>query len=478
MSIKYSEILAADEVLSAGANDIIVLAIVDGGAPTGYTTKAIKVTNFLSGVTPNLQTVATAGSSANITTSFNVFVTDNTVELYSVNGTTGDTAAIIMDSTSNSGFTYADGTFGESTFIINASIMQIGDSLNLQGLSYLADYSAQGIIAYGDRWIPDKGYVDSVAGGDGNGIFDVANDGGTIPISYEADLTDTLNIGANTFFISKAIGGVGINTTAVTGGSFRVHGLNGGQIASFRNHLGTTQVMYIENDSTVRIDALNADSYFSIGNTLSTLIKLRVKGKSGDTWLTRMERNTGSIAFEVLDSGNVAARTSAGNPLFNTDATGVAVAFGHGTPTAGTVHFKDIDLLVEGGTDLNLLNIDESTNQFAVGSTPFANVKASFTNNGALTYSFLVLNSDTTKNFQVMETGVVATNGQILVNLGVTPTSASAINCFGDIEIPTAKWHYFGDPTTDGSYRMGADGIGNLVIEERIATVWTNLQTW
>jgi len=47
MSIKYSGILAADEVLSAGNDDIIVLAIVDGGAPTGYTTKAIKKSNLL-----------------------------------------------------------------------------------------------------------------------------------------------------------------------------------------------------------------------------------------------------------------------------------------------------------------------------------------------------------------------------------------------------------------------------------------------
>jgi hypothetical protein len=49
MSIKYSEILAADEVLSAGNDDIIVLAIVDGGSPTGYTTKAIKKSNLISG---------------------------------------------------------------------------------------------------------------------------------------------------------------------------------------------------------------------------------------------------------------------------------------------------------------------------------------------------------------------------------------------------------------------------------------------
>jgi hypothetical protein len=50
MSIKYSGILAADEVTSAGDDDIIVLAIVDGGAPTGYTTKAIKKSNLIASV--------------------------------------------------------------------------------------------------------------------------------------------------------------------------------------------------------------------------------------------------------------------------------------------------------------------------------------------------------------------------------------------------------------------------------------------
>ena len=50
MSIKYSGILAADEVTSAGDDDIIVLAIVDGGSPTGYTTKAIKKSNLIASV--------------------------------------------------------------------------------------------------------------------------------------------------------------------------------------------------------------------------------------------------------------------------------------------------------------------------------------------------------------------------------------------------------------------------------------------
>lgn len=50
MSIKYSGILAADEVTSAGDNDIVVLAIVDGASATGYTTKAIKKSNLIASV--------------------------------------------------------------------------------------------------------------------------------------------------------------------------------------------------------------------------------------------------------------------------------------------------------------------------------------------------------------------------------------------------------------------------------------------
>jgi hypothetical protein len=36
------------------------------------------------------------------------------------------------------------------------------------GMGYSADYSTNGIIDFGDRWIPDKAYVDSVAGGGGS----------------------------------------------------------------------------------------------------------------------------------------------------------------------------------------------------------------------------------------------------------------------------------------------------------------------
>ena len=47
---------------------------------------------------------------------------------------------------------------------ISAASMLITDSEDSIGLQYLADYSTAG-GTLGDRWIPDKGYVDSVAGG-------------------------------------------------------------------------------------------------------------------------------------------------------------------------------------------------------------------------------------------------------------------------------------------------------------------------
>lgn len=49
MSTKYSEIFAANEVLAAGDDDIIIIAIVDPGSPTGFTTKAIKKSNLITG---------------------------------------------------------------------------------------------------------------------------------------------------------------------------------------------------------------------------------------------------------------------------------------------------------------------------------------------------------------------------------------------------------------------------------------------
>ena len=64
MSIKYSEILTDDQILSAGDDDIIVIAIVDGISSTGYTTKAIKKLNLIPDpLFTSLTTTGTTGAS-------------------------------------------------------------------------------------------------------------------------------------------------------------------------------------------------------------------------------------------------------------------------------------------------------------------------------------------------------------------------------------------------------------------------------
>tara|TARA_R110002167_G_scaffold85996_3_gene232946 strand:+ start:367 stop:834 length:468 start_codon:yes stop_codon:yes gene_type:complete len=62
MSIKYSGILAADEVTTSGVNDIIVIAIVDGASATGYTTKAIKKSNLIVDPIKAFQTLTDAAN--------------------------------------------------------------------------------------------------------------------------------------------------------------------------------------------------------------------------------------------------------------------------------------------------------------------------------------------------------------------------------------------------------------------------------
>jgi hypothetical protein len=70
MSIKYSKILATDEALSAGPNDILALAVVDSSSSTGYTTKAIRSLNFVPFT--SLTTIGTTGAATLINGVLNI----------------------------------------------------------------------------------------------------------------------------------------------------------------------------------------------------------------------------------------------------------------------------------------------------------------------------------------------------------------------------------------------------------------------
>lgn len=199
-------------------------------------------------------------------------------------------------------------------------------------------------------------------------------------------------------------------------------------------------------------------------------------------------KGVGAIAMEFLSTASATAiRLYKGNGgLLETNlpggldgyinATAGNLGLGHNAPTS-KFHMKNGDFRIEGTTDGNLLFLDESSNQLSIGSTPYANVKASVTNTEGVTHSFLVLNQATTFEFSVREAGFVYTNG-ILSAGNAAPTSASKVQATGDIEVSLdTGWYYMGDPTTDNSWRMGFNGATDLVFERRIAGVWTNKDT-
>ena len=298
-------------------------------------------------------------------------------------------------------------------------------------------YTADDTITGGDRKVTQSGNYVWFEGGDfhvgnatGNGVFNV--DGGTTStgiLHYKRDKDAGVGLNGFDFLVNPR--GAEERTIRTNGTAFRIN----------------NEWTIGDNRKSFDFIASVNNNYFSIfQSTNGTTENVRI-GEIGSWW---NPRNTTAFGF----------------------------AFGHTSPLAGTVHLDNLDLKVEGDADANLLVTDFSTNQFSIGSTPYANVKASITNAEGVATTFVVLNQATNKNFQVMETGVVSTNGQLSIGMGTAPASTSDLIMNGDFEQQTTNWHYFGDPSTDGTYRMGADGLGNLVIEERIAGVWTNLQTW
>jgi hypothetical protein len=592
--IKYSEILAADEVLSAGANDIIVLAIVDGAAPTGYTSKAIKGGNLL-----NLQTVCDFGSTAfDLSTQVTITTVGTKIEHQSyLNEAT--TATLILDAPSKAELSFVDYNSGSNLLRVDALGVLITDEINLKGAFYAADYSLNFVA----RSLIDRGYADTNLGGSSlNSIF--INPGGFeeghVPswddLAQEYTLSPNLNgiySGSGNFTqdADAALNGFSFNINSTAGlttefdgaGNLKMHG-NGTRLTVGISAIDLTLPnggVFIENEADLgngsRFGALTGKSGTAFDNDITTFklysdyLKATIFDLNyGGSLSGRFKSNANGISFdsgnlEILSALRIADGSEGLNKVLTSDANGVCswqvggggantiysadddlagnrtvgllannlifsttsepnllylkgsnsrigvgtlnpqcafnvvgqvrfegtsrtllstnvsqdgVGLGNSTPTLNSVHSRDIDIRFEGTTDTNLFFVDEGLNQISVGSTTYPDTKVSITNAEAKTVSFVVLSQDTTKNFQVLETGVVSLNTQLSVSAGTAPTSTSKVIVGGDIEVDVNNYHYFGPPSNNGTYRMGNNGLGNLVIEERVAGVWTNLQTW
>jgi len=219
MSIKYSEILTASEVLSAGDDDIIVLAIVDGGAPTGYTTKAIKKSNLITGSAQNLQQVLDTGSTATgITTGMTVLTEDTSITFESSDVTGGNSVSTLDLYAQNTGAVYASLRIeddGANVTELNFTSPSDGvgtftfsDGITSKGLVYAADYSAN----FTNESLVTKRYVDASAGG--NTIY-TAND--TILTSRALAITDDVTFGSNLLQLNETLSRVYIGDITGTG---------------------------------------------------------------------------------------------------------------------------------------------------------------------------------------------------------------------------------------------------------------------
>ena len=57
-----------------------------------------------------------------------------------------------------------------------------------------------------------------------------------------------------------------------------------------------------------------------------------------------------------------------------------------------------------------------------------------------------------------------------------TFTIGTGIEIDGDLDLSSTSFIYFGDPSTDGSWRLGISG-SNLSFDHRVSGSWTNKQT-
>jgi len=383
-------------------------AAISANAPTAINPFATM--SDLAAVAPTLQTVATAGSSANITTSFNVFVTDNTVELYSVNGTTGDTAALILDRTAASGFVYADGTSGESNFYITASSMRIEDSLNLQGVGYIADYSTQGIIAYGDRWIPDKGYVDSVAGG--NTIY-----------SADDSLAGNRKVTQGGNYIWFEGGDFHIGTTVGTGVFNVDSGADAGFITDIKRDfdVGVGGLGY---KATVNARGSEVRTVRTNGTAFSIFNEWTIgSSRKSFDFLASVNENS----FNIFDAGSgLLNKVRIGDEIswWTSNANIYGFGFGHTSPTNGTLDVKNMDVTFGGASLSTEVLFDYSANAtvFGVGASDAAYKIKTYggvnLDNGLATFDKTPVSnrniSITTQGLATNGTGVLFSNAQAL----------------------------------------------------------------
>ena len=460
MSIKYSEIFSADQILSAGPNDIIVIAVVDGASSTGYTTKAIKKSNLIAD--PLFTSLTTTGASGDAATLISGILNIPTPVIPAVPFTSLTTTGTSGLSTLISGVlnipNYADTSLGVADqtltgnrIVTMANLDMVFSSSGDSAMMYFA--GASGSVGIGESPSLGKLHVDGTIASTDNLILRDSANGNSGILTREALVSSN-----QTWTLPDNTGTIALlsDIPVITG-----DGIYGG------NGVIPAALVATLTDSIEFTSNFVGEAAFTISNT-GVLGRSKIKIIGGTGGIQSMSLYTTAVQGHIIESDDP-------NGLHIVSTTANATI----STLAGTI--VDVtaigDIQIVGTTDPRLLNTDFLNNRVRIGSTAAFPVKMIVQNTNPLDKVFVAVDSTGTYSMQFGENGVLSVNNIISVG-NLSPSSASRIQTLGDIEITqTIAWYYLGDPTTDGSWRFGTNAGADFLHQKREVGIWVTKQT-
>lgn len=469
MGIKYSKILTTDEVLSAGPNDIVALAIVDASSSTGYTTKVIKKSNL---------------------------ITDPLFTSLTTTGTTG--AATLVAGVLNIP-QYGGGIVDSVTGL---------DTDNADPANPIINIAVDGVTITGAGTIADP----LVAAGQGLGVIDQTLTGNRTVDVGTLDMVFSSLADSEMMYFSGLTGSVGIGE-APSLGKLQVDGTiastdnlilrdtaNGNSGILTREALVTSNQTWTLPDNTGTIALLSdippatGDGIYGGPGTIPTALISTLTDNiefaanfAGEAAFSVSNANaSGRSKIKIIGgTENMSLYTTLGQGhiITSNDPNGMHIVSTTANTTIGSLagDIVDItalgDIQIIGNTDTNLFNTDFATDRVRIGDNGALPVKMVVKNTNPAEDVFTAINSAGTLSMIFKEDGLFFVNDKISVGSG-SPSSASKIQTIGDIEVTqTTGWYYLGDPTTDGSWRFGTNAGADFLHQKRELGVWVTKQT-
>ncbi|CAG7581091.1 MAG: hypothetical protein SLAVMIC_00657 [uncultured marine phage] len=317
------------------------------------------------------------------------------------------------------------------------------EQLHIVGnMKYVDGNQADGYILTSDaNGVASWTASSAVVSGDGNGIFDVSNDGGTIPTAFDTNLTDAWNL-------NQPSSSSGLNVRNITSGNANLNitsdGTADGQAILKIDAQGANRDSYIHFANTTTYHTIGLDSSdsnkFKIGTTAITvntvltidtsqnvgigttnpLYKLNVRGDGGDVFL--VENSAGGDILNMYEDGST---------VFNSS----------GLPGG--------DFTIEGDTDTVLFKTDAGLDTVGIGVAPTSSDRKLWVDATNETRTFIaVFGSNTAQNGVSIST--TGTNSDVF---GLQSTISTS-NASG-----TARGGYFNS--------IGASGANNYGVYAR-----------